>query len=51
MTDTPKILLAEHLKTLKLPTLPRGSMKSSPASAPPRGWIMSSSWRVWSSWN
>ncbi len=51
MTGTPKILLADHLKTLKLPTLPHGNTTSSPANVPPRAWIMSSSWHVWSSWN
>ena len=43
MTEAPKILLAHHLKTLKLPTLPHGNMRSWPANVPPRGWITSSS--------
>jgi hypothetical protein len=43
MTEAPKILLAHHLKTLKLPTLPRGSMISSPANARPRAWTTSGS--------
>ncbi len=50
MTEAPKILLAHHLKTLKLPTFLREYEKLH-ANAPPRAWIMSSSWRVWSKWN
>jgi hypothetical protein len=58
MSDAPQILLAHHLKTLKLPTF-LGSTTSSPApgggrrqnlslrasarGAPPRGWTTSSS--------
>ena len=34
MTDTPQVLLAHHLKTLKLPTFLRAT--SWPATAPPR---------------
>ncbi len=67
MTEAPKILLAHHLKTLKLPTLPHGNTKSWPApggvrrqncslrasarGAPPRAWITSSSSPAWSSWS
>ncbi len=43
MTEAPKILLAHHLKTLKLPTLPHGSMTSSPANARPKVWTTSGS--------
>lgn len=40
MTEAPKILLAHHLKTLKLPTLPHGSMRSLPARRRrPPGWL------------
>jgi hypothetical protein len=49
MTEAPKILLADHLKTLKLPTLPHGNTTSSPGNVRPKGWTMSSSWRAWSS--
>ena len=35
MTDTPQVLLAHHLKTLKLPTVLRAYDKR-PANAPPR---------------
>ena len=35
MTDTPQVLLAHHLKTLKLPTFLREYDKL-PANAPPR---------------
>ena len=35
MTDTPQVLLAHHLKTLKLPTFLR-EPTSWPANAPPR---------------
>ncbi|SDX99964.1 hypothetical protein SAMN05444006_1702 [Allgaiera indica] len=49
MTDAPDLLLAHHLKTLKLPTLPRGNTTSSRASAPRRGRTMSASWPDW--WN
>jgi hypothetical protein len=42
MTEAPKILLAHHLKTLKLPTLPHGNTRKLPANAPPKGWTMSS---------
>ena len=51
MIEAPQILLAHHLKTLKLPTLPRGNTTSRPASVQPRGWTMSSSSRAWSSWS
>ena len=50
MTEAPKILLADHLKTLKLPTFLRNTT-SSPGNAPPKGWTTSSSWPAWSSWN
>jgi hypothetical protein len=43
MTEAPKILLAHHLKTLKLPTLPHGNTTSSPGNAPPRAGTTSSS--------
>jgi hypothetical protein len=43
MTEAPKILLAHHLKTLKLPTLPHGSTTSSPANVRPRVSITSGS--------
>ena len=36
MTDTPQVLLAHHLKTLKLPTFLREYDKLGPANAPPR---------------
>ena len=49
MTEAPKILLAHHLKTLKLPTFLNTT--SSPANAPPRDWTMSSSWPGWSNWS
>ena len=63
MTGAAKIPLAHPLKTLKLPTFLREYEKLarlaaaaarlvvcalSRANAPPKGWIMSSSWRVWS---
>lgn len=51
MTEAPKILLAHHLKTLKLPTLPHGNTRSWRANAPLKGWTMSSSSPAWSSWN
>ena len=47
MTGARKIRLAHHLKTLKLPTLPHGNMRSLPANVPPKGWIMSGSAPVW----
>ena len=40
MTDTPQVLLAYHLKTLKLPTFLREYDKHLPANAPPRAPIM-----------
>jgi len=66
MTAAPKILLAHHLKTLKLPTFlreyekqarPGGarrqnrSLRAAARGAPPSGWITSNSSRAWSSWN
>ena len=36
MTDTPQVLLAHHLKALKLPNVPARILTSWPASAPPR---------------
>lgn len=50
MTEAPQILLAHHLKTLKLPTLPHGNTRSRPVNALPKGWITSSSWRAWWKW-
>lgn len=50
MTVAPKILLADHLKTLKLPTFLREYDKLA-RQCSAEDWIMSSSWRVWSSWN
>ena len=50
MTDAPEILLAHHLKTLKLPTFLR-EYESSPASARPKTWIMSAFSLAWWSWS
>jgi hypothetical protein len=50
MTDTPKLLLAHHLKTLKLPTVLREFDKVA-QSALPRGWTMFSSLPDWWNWN
>ena len=36
MTDTPQVLLAHHLKTLKLPTFLREYDKLARPTAPPR---------------
>ena len=36
MTDTPQVLLAHHLKTLKLPRFLHEYDKRWPANAPPR---------------
>lgn len=66
MSDAPQILLAHHLKTLKLPTFHReydklarpgggrrqiDSLRASARGVPPRGRITSSSSPAWSSWN
>jgi|GEM_PF-3234428 hypothetical protein len=66
MTDAPQILLAHHLKTLKLPTFLRehekqarsgggrrqnSRLRASARGAPPRGWITSSSCPGWSNWS
>ena len=39
MSDTPQVLLAHHLKALRLPTF-CGSTISWPVSAPPKGSII-----------
>ena len=66
MTEAPQILLAHHLKALKLPTFLREyekqarpaadaarteSLRAFARGARPKGWITSSSWRAWSSWS
>ncbi len=50
MTDAPEILLAHHLKTLKLPTFLRET-RSWLANAQPKGSTMSASSPAWLSWN
>ena len=66
MSDAPKILLADHLKTLKLPTFLREydklarpaadavriiHLRASARGAPLKARITSSSWPAWSNWN
>ena len=67
MTEAPKILPAHHLKTPQAADLASRDYEklarpaAEPArlvgrallraSAPPRGWIISSSWRAWLNWN
>ncbi len=51
MTDTPQVLLAHHLKTLKLPTFLREYDKVARASAPPRAPITCAILSDWPSWN
>ena len=43
MSDAPEILLAHHLKALKLPTFLREHQKL-PANARRKGWTMSDTW-------
>ena len=50
MTDTPQLLLAHHLKALKLPTFLR-EYDSSLGSAPPRASIISVFCCAWPNWS
>lgn len=65
MNDAPEILLAHHLKALKLPTLPHASIRNWPGPggagrqslcASAQGvrrkmWTMSDTWHGLSNWN
>ena len=51
MNDVPEILLAHHLKALKLPTLPHGNIRSWPGNARPKAWTMSGISPGLSNWN
>ena len=49
MSDTPQVLLAHHLKALRLPTFLREYDKL-PASAPPKGSTILATCCAWPSW-
>ena len=50
MTEAPKLLLAHHLKTLKLPTVLREYDKVA-QQCPPRGWTTFSFLPGWWNWS
>ena len=51
MSETPQILLAHHLKKLKLPTFLREHEKMARLSVPQRTWTTRATSCAWPSWS